>query len=55
MFGEKNTGKRKMYIFIAVMPKLYCPVFHFHQICYSVTNTFCKNNLIRNSKLVKDD
>ena len=31
MFGEKNPGKCKIYIGIAVMLGL-CPVFHFHQI-----------------------
>ena len=31
MFGEKNLGKCTMYIGIAVMPRLCCPVFCFHQ------------------------
>ena len=31
MFGEKKVGKCAMYIGIAVMPRLYCLVFHFHQ------------------------
>ena len=31
MFGEKNLGKYTTYIGIAVMPRLYCPVFHLHQ------------------------
>ena len=33
MFGEKNLGKRTIYIGIAlmVMPRLCCPVFHFYQ------------------------
>ena len=29
---RKNPGKCKIYIGIAVMPRLCCPVFHFHQI-----------------------
>ena len=31
MFEEKNLGKCTIYIGIAVMPRLCCPVFHFHQ------------------------
>ena len=31
MFGGKNLGKCTMYIDIAVMPRLCCPVFHFYQ------------------------
>ena len=31
IFGEKNLGKCTMYIGIAVMPRLCCPLFHFHQ------------------------
>ena len=31
MFVEKNLGKYTMYIGIAVMPRLCCPIFHFHQ------------------------
>ena len=31
MFVEKNLGKCTMYIGIAVMPRLCCPIFHFHQ------------------------
>ena len=31
MFWKKNLGKCIMYIGIAVMPRLCCPVFHFHQ------------------------
>ena len=32
MFGEKNLGKYTMYIGIAVLTRLCCPVFHFDQI-----------------------
>ena len=31
MFREKNLGKCIMYIDIAVIPRLCCPVFHFDQ------------------------
>ena len=31
MFEEKNLGKCTIYIGIAVMPRLCCPVFHFYQ------------------------
>ena len=31
IFGEKTLGKCAMYIGVAVMPRLCCPVFHFHQ------------------------
>ena len=31
MFGEKTWEKVQIYIGIAVMPKLCCTVFHFHQ------------------------
>ena len=49
MFEEKTPGKCKIYIGIAVMPKLCCPIFHFHQIYYNATNTFGKKYL--NSEL----
>ena len=31
MFGVENLGKSAMYIGIAVIPRLCCPVSHFHQ------------------------
>ena len=31
MFREKNLEKCVMYIGIAVIPTISCPVFHFHQ------------------------
>ena len=49
MFGKKNLRKRTMYIGIAVIPRLCCPAFHFHQFQYNATNTFGKKYL--NSKL----
>ena len=43
MFGEKSPGKCTMFIGIAVMPRLCCPVFYFDQFKTSATNTFDKN------------
>ena len=39
VFGEKNLGN----IGIAVMPRLCCPVFHFHQFLNNANDTFGKN------------
>ena len=55
MFEEKNLGKCTMYIGIAVMPKLCCPVFHFHQFYTTPLILLVKNILIRNCKSVKGD
>ena len=43
MFGEKSFGKCTMFIGIAVMPRLCCPVFYFDQFKTNATNTFDKN------------
>ena len=43
IFGEKSLGKCTMFIGIAVMPRLCCPVFYFDQFKTSATNTFDKN------------
>ena len=43
MFGEKSLGKCTMFIGIAVMPRLGCPVFYIDWFKTNATNTFGKN------------
>ena len=55
MFGEKSLGKCTMYIGIAVvaMPRLCCPLFHFHSFNTTSLILLVKINLIQNCKSVK--
>ena len=55
MFGEKNLGKCKVYINIAVMSTLSCPVFIFTSFKPTPRLLLVKIILIPNCKSVKDD